>query len=380
MKAIINKGVNMEEAKRVNRRLILSYLVKNGPVSRKEIAASLGLTTAALTLITNSLISQGLVYEVGELTEGKVGRKQILIDIKAGELVAFGIELKSNKFNFTVSDIKSNLIYNEVVALNSTKLELIIEEIVNYVNKEKIKFVDKILGLGILVPGKITRNNGEVSLNNFIETKLKEKLSLDVIVENNIHGLISAKLFKERHLNDFWLIKYGPGVGSAIVLDNKVIKGANNKAGEIGHAPLGEGNNHCDKCGKTGCLESEIHFEEVIKRICMDSSLIIEKSRKEFKSTFKYLEYLNKLDNNKEIKKCISYLAKMVMYGYQILDSKAIILAGEIFKNNELLLYFKEEIVRLDNTINTDNISVLEDYEELKLLAAGTLVVNKYIN
>lgn len=65
---------------------------------------------------------------------------------------------------------------------------------------------------------------------------------------------------------------------------------------------------------------------------------------------------------------------------YQILDSKEIILAGEIFKNNELLLYFKEEIVRLDNTINTDNISVLEDYEELKLLAARTLVVNKYIN
>ncbi|MGL5427309.1 MAG: winged helix-turn-helix domain-containing protein, partial [Cetobacterium sp.] len=72
------KGMNMENVKSNNKVAILSYLNKNGQSSRKKIAEGLKLTTATLTVLVNELIEEGVVIELGALTEGKVGRKQIL--------------------------------------------------------------------------------------------------------------------------------------------------------------------------------------------------------------------------------------------------------------------------------------------------------------
>ena len=54
-------GINMLDVKKKNRGSILRLIYQNGSISRKEIATALGLTPAAITLITNDLIEEGLL-------------------------------------------------------------------------------------------------------------------------------------------------------------------------------------------------------------------------------------------------------------------------------------------------------------------------------
>lgn len=79
------QGISKLDLKRQNRMQILRILKKQGPTSRIDISASLELTRAAVTIITNEMISQGILAEVGEVqyTNEKTpkGRKKILIDI-----------------------------------------------------------------------------------------------------------------------------------------------------------------------------------------------------------------------------------------------------------------------------------------------------------
>jgi predicted transcriptional regulator len=52
---------------------IISYIIKNGSASRKEIAKHLGVTTATLTIATSGLIDAGIVEELGTVGRKKTG-------------------------------------------------------------------------------------------------------------------------------------------------------------------------------------------------------------------------------------------------------------------------------------------------------------------
>lgn len=52
-------GINLENVKRNNRSAILKLLNARGSMSRKDIAAALGLTPATVTLISNELLAAG---------------------------------------------------------------------------------------------------------------------------------------------------------------------------------------------------------------------------------------------------------------------------------------------------------------------------------
>ncbi|MBE6736166.1 MAG: winged helix-turn-helix transcriptional regulator, partial [Ruminococcaceae bacterium] len=75
-------GINLENVKQRNKASILRLLNKNGPMSRKDIAAEVGLTPASVTLLTNEMIETGYLREVGEVQEEKrAGRRKILVSI-----------------------------------------------------------------------------------------------------------------------------------------------------------------------------------------------------------------------------------------------------------------------------------------------------------
>ena len=78
-------GISKLDLKRRNRMQVLKILKQRGPTSRIDIAGTLELTRAAVTIITNEMIEQGIIQEIGEykhVTEkAPRGRKKILIDI-----------------------------------------------------------------------------------------------------------------------------------------------------------------------------------------------------------------------------------------------------------------------------------------------------------
>ena len=57
-------------------------------------------------------------------------------------------------------------------------------------------------------------------------------------------------------MKHFIMITLGTGVGSGIVIDGKVVYGADGFAGELGHTIAVRHNGRLCGCGRTGCLEA----------------------------------------------------------------------------------------------------------------------------
>ena len=59
-----------------------------------------------------------------------------------------------------------------------------------------------------------------------------------------------------RGMKNFIMITLGTGVGSGIVIDGKVVYGADGFAGELGHVNVVRNNGRSCGCGRLGCLEA----------------------------------------------------------------------------------------------------------------------------
>ena len=108
-------GINLENVKRNNRSAILKLLNDQGAMSRKDIAAALGLTPATVTVICSELIASQVLCELGEAQEDRrAGRKKILVGINYDRWrvlsvsIAFlirrkdGLDIKYPEFNIMV--------------------------------------------------------------------------------------------------------------------------------------------------------------------------------------------------------------------------------------------------------------------------------------
>jgi predicted NBD/HSP70 family sugar kinase len=97
---------------------------------------------------------------------------------------------------------------------------------------------------------------------------LRARLAVPLIVENDANCLALAEFFEScrgRHASVMAVI-LGTGMGSGLVLDNRLYRGARGNAGEIGHATIDIGGRPCE-CGRRGCAEAaELSGEKLSPR------------------------------------------------------------------------------------------------------------------
>ena len=87
---------------------------------------------------------------------------------------------------------------------------------------------------------------------------LSERLGCAVTVENDGNaaawGEFRAGAAAAAHLSAV-MVTVGTGVGGGLVLDGRLVRGADGLGGELGHVIVAEGGRRCS-CGNAGCLES----------------------------------------------------------------------------------------------------------------------------
>ncbi len=104
-----NIGIGKITLKKQTRANVLKIIKNEGPISRVDIASRLGLTRAAITIITDDLISQEVIYEVGSDNSRNAkrtqGRRKIFLDINANYRFAFGICAEGNHVSMGLSTL-----------------------------------------------------------------------------------------------------------------------------------------------------------------------------------------------------------------------------------------------------------------------------------
>lgn len=276
-----SNGINMLDVKKRNRASIINKIHHSRGISRKQLAAEIGLTPAAVTLISTDLINEGLISEKRseQHTAGK-GRKEVCLRLNASEYAVYGVYLSKHSFDVTCIDLDTNSLFEYSVDISSCNrsAELIVEKIAETIcelhSRYDIEKNYKVLGLGLCIHGKVDTKNG-VSLNSYgicegnapLSQMLSEKLGLPVLLTNNIcalaHGELFTTMLDSSTLSDILFIKYGPGVGAAHISSTANMSISDYSAIELGHVimdPLGA---PCI-CGNRGCLETIVGYNSIV--------------------------------------------------------------------------------------------------------------------
>lgn len=89
-----------------------------------------------------------------------------------------------------------------------------------------------------------------------LRTKLGERLRVPVVVDNdaNTAALAECRFGAGRGHRFVLCVTLGTGIGGALVIDNRVFRGANGMAGEFGHIQVVPDGHRC-QCGNRGCWE-----------------------------------------------------------------------------------------------------------------------------
>jgi glucokinase len=121
-----------------------------------------------------------------------------------------------------------------------------------------------VLGMGVGSPGPVDRARGEVvespnlRWRNFpLRARVQALVDWPVAVDNDANCATLGEWWQGagRGLDPLVGIIIGTGIGGGYILDGKLVHGASDGAGEVGHTTINLAGRRC-ACGNYGCLEA----------------------------------------------------------------------------------------------------------------------------
>jgi len=241
----------------------------------------------SITYLTNELLEKKILFEnknTGNngFTKNPAGRKTKLLTINPDSLYAIGIYIARDFLYFSISNIVGQIIDNEKIKLNekTTKsylFEIMEEQVQKLLDMHKNK---NILGLGVASIGLVDIKKGALmsstdfyGISDFnIKELLENRFNLPVFVVEDMKAACLAESFygAARHFSDFIYLGITRGIGSGIIINDKLFEGTQGFSGEFGHTTLYSKGKKCD-CGNTGCMELYLSVPVILKKSGLDT-------------------------------------------------------------------------------------------------------------
>ncbi len=267
--------------RRKNKAVVFQMIRSSSPISRAAIARKTKMSPATVSRIVQELNDQGFVKETKLQTTSSPGRKAILLELDQTSVLTVGIELDKSEFKIGIVDFDGRMIHKrdvkrEVFESLEETMAQIGQELQAIIEQENIN-PNKIIGVGVGIPGLVDTKNGEVILSaqlgwkcTDVANKLKAITGYEVAIDNElkVKALAEYSYGAAKGSTCTVLIGFGSGVGSALVINGEIYRGDTNSAGEIGHTIVDPNGVMCE-CGKIGCLQTYI----------AESSLITESNK-----------------------------------------------------------------------------------------------------
>lgn len=255
-------GVNNSLLMKETNRQELLYLIRERPQSRADLARATGLSRAAVTLIVDGLIKEGLVIE-GNAVKSETGRRPTILNVNPEAYIAVGVDISREGCQLTFSDFASNVLYENTVPIcddADTTVKYICDSIQAALHERF--FERRLLGVGVCCPGPIDSDAGvilnppglEVFNGYNIRSIMESRLSLPVYLEKDTNALAIAEKNKAHLDSDFLFLLTDHGVGCGVIKNGKLFCSKGGMGCEIGHVTLKIDGERC-RCGNVGCAE-----------------------------------------------------------------------------------------------------------------------------
>ncbi|MCL6735828.1 ROK family transcriptional regulator [Streptomyces neyagawaensis] len=261
--------------RRRNLSRVMHTVNAEGPLSRAAVASRIGLTRAAVSTLVDELIRAGLLEELGPERPGRVGRPGSALALSGRGPAGIGAEIGVDHLAVCAVDLRGAVRARAVRHGTNRgrapepvidELTALVRQVVAEAEKEGLWAA----GLAVAVPGLVARDARTVVRAPNLDWRdtdlgalLPDGLALTVDNEANFGGLAELWLGAATP-RDFLHVSAEIGIGGAVVVDGRLLRGTRGFAGELGHVPVRPEGPQC-ACGGRGCLEQYAGEEAVLR-------------------------------------------------------------------------------------------------------------------
>ncbi|HHT9130311.1 MAG TPA: ROK family protein [Candidatus Brocadiaceae bacterium] len=272
-----------------------------------------------------------------------MGNYVIGIDLGGTNLKA-GLVGKDGKITHRLS-IKTN--YNADSQAISNQIFELIDEIIKDAHVKK----SDIIGVGLGSPGLIDKKGETIIFspnlprwrNIPIKLFVTERFSMPCVLENDANAAAWGEKWvgAGKDVNSLVMLTLGTGIGGGIVIDNKLWRGANNVAAEIGHMIIHMDGPKCS-CGNNGCIEAYASATAMVRRFKESlkggASSSLKDSREITAKMINDAAFQGDRASLDIIEETGRYLGIALVNVMHILNPEMIVLTGGMIGSGELLM------------------------------------------
>lgn len=382
-------GISKLDLKRQNRMHVLKILKQRGPTSRIDIAGALELTRAAVTIITNEMIEQGIIVEIGEYKQVSEktprGRKKILIDINHNYKFVLGITVECDVVSVGLSTLAGAVLDKHNLSINA---ETSGKDIINFASKSAKEILSdncidtsSLLGIGVgIFPTMFERLSIPVldGVPNYTKlmAMIAEHTTLPIVMDSSVKGLAMANIdfmkTKDYTRQNIAFLQYGDTMNFVVTNLNDPIISYDNRTDFIDKIILNPYSSETCSCGRHGCCKSEITPPAIIakeKRVfsaertpVLYSALNGDESKINVNNIIE--SYLKGDEGSTEVIKQVTELVSVLLNNlYYTTNPQRIVLHNFIFTEDNMLKILKDsvKVIAGETVASKICLSIIED-------------------
>ncbi|QAY68610.1 ROK family protein [Paenibacillus protaetiae] len=248
----------------MNTSIVLDSVLKHAPLSRAQISEMTGLNKATVSSLVQDLIDGHLIIETGP-GQSSGGRKPVMLVFNATAGYAVGIDLGVNYIRGILTDLEGAVVSEHELDMNHHEPDFALNQLISCIEQLMDLAPDSpygIVGIGLGVPGIVDDEGSILFAPNMqwrkvdLRRMLEERFSLPVTIDNeaNAGAQGEQKYGAGRGIAHQIYVSVGIGIGTGIILNKELYKGASGFSGELGHLSIEYDGKPC-RCGNKGCWE-----------------------------------------------------------------------------------------------------------------------------
>jgi predicted NBD/HSP70 family sugar kinase len=262
----------------INSRIVLNLVRTHQPISRADLARTMGLGRGAVSLIVNDLLKRKLIFE-GATGETVRGRKPTFLYIDSRRRAVVAADIRVTETFVMLADLLGKPLTGVIAFPTVRDPKALVETLAARIKALLAEHpeVDACDGIGVVVPGMVEHSTMTVlhaPTLGWRNVNLREPLlaatGLSVQIENSGRACALAQMWALRAdtapaAGDLVFVSVSDGLGVGVIMNGEVLRGRHNIAGEFGHVPLSLDGPRC-ACGSNGCWEAYVSNRATLAR------------------------------------------------------------------------------------------------------------------
>jgi predicted NBD/HSP70 family sugar kinase len=348
----------------INRSNVLSLIRKDGPISKRKVAKQINVSPTTVNSVVQDLLVEGIVRVEG-IGESSGGRKPVLYSFNPDVYTGIAVILHNSSFEIALLNMEGEVKCKQTFRTGKAEGKDYIEQLIKALSDfaSNLESNDRCLGISVITPGLVDSSRGMIVYNAKldlhhipIKQQIEERTKLKTLVENDTNAFVIAeRYFSKDFFCNVLYVSVGEGVGAGILLNGEIYRGFSGSSGEFGHMTVVPGGATCS-CGNRGCLENYINWPSVHSKIVAamltrGTKTVFSPMVNEDVMKLRPYHFVKAIEEGDELALSIAddisdHLSVAIVSAVHLLNPQAVIVNGEIFKNNAYLLRLIQVKVR----------------------------------